>query len=1321
MRAFAFYINLLSLLLSAACQVKEKTAAGGLISGHTPTTNSFTLQTPASQTLVTGEIVSINVTFPFAVTVTGTPQLALTIGATTQYANYLAGNGTTILNFQYTIVGTDNDTDGITVASLGLNGGALTFDNGGISTNCTVASLASKTFIGLKVDNTSSTISNFSLATMPGHHHLGQTLNFILTFSEPVYVTGSPRFAVSFSTGGASYATYATGSGSTTLSFTYVIGNTFADINGFDSITSPLDLNAGTILDAVGNASALVFSAYTGAVITYSALVGFDGRVPYIASLTAPANATYTASQNLDFTVAFDRAVTVTGTTYIDLTIGVLTRQAAYLSGSGTNLIIFRYTTIPGDVDADGITISNSITQNAGDIVGTAAPTSSYFLVTGNNTLSPPLTTGVKVNAPQPQAITVARNVDSTAPSFGTPNPDNVWNIGQDLLINVGFNTNIYVNQTSGTPRIPLTIGGTTVYATYLSGGNGQTSLLFRYLIQEGDLDTDTALAIGDIDLNGGTIVDTQNTNTLLTLPVAQITATSVDGVRPQISTITSAPIGTYSTVSTNNHLDMTFIVNWTEAVNFSATTSGSAYLTLDMGGVLNNAQYSSGNNTAAIAHNPGVLNALNDNNGVVLSSPLAGSAIIKDRAGNTATDFNFASPDTTAVLVDTVTPLVSSITPPANSTFIIGQNLNFALTFSESVTTNKIVGYPRVSVVVGASTKYLEPVSNGTGLSHTFRYTVVASDLDTNGVAMGNVIGHSGLGYVRDVGENLATTTFIPSATPAVLVDGVRPTVTLATASANKTYLVGENIDFTFTYSENVNITGSPRLTLTVGATTRYATYFSGSASNSIVFRYTVPSGDEDTSGIAVANTIDLNSGTIKDIPGNAQTNLTFTSPILTSVKVDGVAPTIGSITPPASSTYGVAANLDYTFTFSEAVTIIGTPNLSLNVGGVAKTASYLSGSGSTAIIFRYTTITNDVDTNGVQCTSPLLTAGGSLKDAAGNNAVLTYTDIVHAGVLVDGLAPQVSSVTVPADGAYQNAGTLPTITFIVNYNKTVTVVGTPRMHLLIGSTTRYANYVSGTGTSALTFSYTVAANDLDLNGIAVSNSSNLDLNGGTMKDTVLNNANLALGALSTARITAVYPSMRNWYDLSDTASLVIVAGPKVTTLNDRISTLNLAHSGTGDTYTSTGFNGSSSGFATCASGNSFDSATSVNTVAILAVFKSPTTNAGYLYWSNNIVRPLVEFSTLNEANLGDAGGHYSAGAFGSTLTTAPNFWTSSSGNYYVRAIQWDTPISRSPRVCDMNGQLAEFIMFSTVPTPAELTQIESYISAKHGGLALP
>ena len=87
--------------------------------------------TPASGgNYVTGENIDVYVTFSGNVRVTGTPQLALTIGTNTRQAAINGGHGGAIgrtLAFRYTVVSADFDGDGISVAAgaLGLNGGSI--------------------------------------------------------------------------------------------------------------------------------------------------------------------------------------------------------------------------------------------------------------------------------------------------------------------------------------------------------------------------------------------------------------------------------------------------------------------------------------------------------------------------------------------------------------------------------------------------------------------------------------------------------------------------------------------------------------------------------------------------------------------------------------------------------------------------------------------------------------------------------------------------------------------------------------------------------------------------------------------------------------------------------------------------------------------------------------------------------------------------------------------------------------------------------------------------------------------------------------------
>ena len=90
-------------------------------------------------------------------------------------------------------------------------------------------------------------------------------------------------------------------------------------------------------------------------------------------------------------------------------------------------------------------------------------------------------------------------------------------------------------------------------------------------------------------------------------------------------------------------------------------------------------------------------------------------------------------------------------------------------------------------------------------------------------------------------------------------------------------------------------------------------------------------------------------------------------------------------------------------------------------------------------------------------------------------------------------------------------------TVTLMVNFSETVTVTGTPQLTLETGDADGIASYVSGTGTNALTFNYTVveghASSDLDYAGTDA-----LALNNGTILDAASNTSTLTLAAPGAA-----------------------------------------------------------------------------------------------------------------------------------------------------------------------------------------------------------
>jgi len=91
------------------------------------------------------------------------------------------------------------------------------------------------------------------------------------------------------------------------------------------------------------------------------------------------------------------------------------------------------------------------------------------------------------------------------------------------------------------------------------------------------------------------------------------------------------------------------------------------------------------------------------------------------------------------------------------------------------------------------------------------------------------------------------------------------------------------------------------------------------------------------------------------------------------------------------------------------------GTPSIELSIGGDEVDADYVSGSGTTSLIFEYTIQAGDNDSNGIGIPSNALESnGGSLADAAGNAADLDHGPVPSNGsFVVDTTAPTLSSST--------------------------------------------------------------------------------------------------------------------------------------------------------------------------------------------------------------------------------------------------------------------------------------------------------------------
>ena len=154
----------------------------------------------------------------------------------------------------------------------------------------------------------------------------------------------------------------------------------------------------------------------------------------------------------------------------------------------------------------------------------------------------------------------------------------------------------------------------------------------------------------------------------------------------------------------------------------------------------------------------------------------------------------------------------------------------------------------------------------------------------------------------IYDKAGNAASTS--QSNNTASLTEKILPTVTNVTSTTSDgSYKQGETIAITVVFSETVNVTGTPQLTLETGGSDAVVDYSSGTGSNTLTFNYTIGAGHtssdldyESTSSLA------LNSGAIKDAALNDAT-LTLASPGVanslganTALIVDTTVPTLVS-----------------------------------------------------------------------------------------------------------------------------------------------------------------------------------------------------------------------------------------------------------------------------------------------------------------------------------------------------------------------------------------------------------------------------------------
>ena len=300
------------------------------------------------------------------------------------------------------------------------------------------------------------------------------------------------------------------------------------------------------------------------------------------------------------------------------------------------------------------------------------------------------------------------------------------------------------------------------------------------------------------------------------------------------------------------------------------------------------------------------------------------------------------------------------------------------------TATLNQAVAFdgppPVILLQIGDNERRMEYfTSESTDTSWVFLYRVVADDRDDEGVSTK----HNALrGYAdADLSHYGITNdrTRRVNAAPRVVSQRVS-----STPLVQFQYGLGEKIQFTVEFSLPVTVVGNPQLEFSItepGPDNEFMSYESGSGTRELVFSYTVVAGDNDDHGIEWdANSLQLVDG-VDEIIGTyngldaildhtALNQLTGhrirQNPQVVSQEVTS-DPAHGT----DSDTYGAGDAITFEMVFNQAVTVTGAPRLRFSIGsrGLAadRYAAYVNGSGTNTLVFSYTVLAADADTDGI------------------------------------------------------------------------------------------------------------------------------------------------------------------------------------------------------------------------------------------------------------------------------------------------------------------------------------------------------------------
>ena len=939
---------------------------------------------------------------------------------------------------------------------------------------------------------------------------------------------GRPAPVLSLSNG--MTAIYVSGSGTDTLNFRYLVSptdNSDSDLavkgvvrNGAvfqsrDSAGEPdgladLRVKVGTAgigadndIVYLGTSASAADDDSTVEVVTQSLSTNTDLIAPRLTSLSATSD-TYSPGDVLEIKASFNEVVVVdaaAGVPTLQLTAGgeSLTVFPSYATGSNSSTLVFLATVDENFPDVSGVDVS-AVLLNGGRVTDFGGNAANIGIIEGQNNLARSASIVLDGSGTAGSAPDVVNNPDDVVdPGDVTPariervtslDGDGPFAVGGTVRFAVKLSEVVSVDDTLGVPMLVLSNGG----RAHLVSGSDSDTLTFAYTVQPTDRNSQDLGVLGFAE-NDARILDAGGNRTDVRISSSNNLSSFGDVViNAQAPYLRGVDVidDTYIAGET-----VRFTANFSEAVLVEGTPS----LVLSNGG---RALFVEGSGTSVLTFEYVVpAGAVSQTDIDISRLSLGTTGEITSAVSGNGASLNVRSgilSQSRDVSIDTELP--QGVIALDATSLKSGETANVTITFNEDVSNP----FDAITVSNGTLSALVSDTSggsdNGAQLGRVWTGVFTPNDdieVSSNTLILNNAMVADQAGNFG-VGESSSNGVLIDTQGPQVAISGtVRP---------DNTRLITLNF-------------GEPVSDLTADKITVKSVDIDGALSTIPIDIGDLVKLSESTYTLVVQPLVSNPTGSLEislaaNAVSDAMGNLNAAMSVPYAMPWDVTAPRITAMSS-VSGDYTVGDPIGIDVTFSETVSVApstAVPFLALDNGQVA---SYVSGSDSSVLRFEYVVQAGD-EASDLDVVA-LIENGATLKDGAGNSAMVGVTAGENnlakaAAISIDGVVPVVTSIRAEMDGLF-TAGDHVDLT--VQFSEDVLILPRdgasvidvpPVLTLSNGAVARYVE-TPERDLSVLHFVYEVAQGDNDIRDLDVVG---LAENGAVIEDASGNVADVAI-----------------------------------------------------------------------------------------------------------------------------------------------------------------------------------------------------------------